>query len=116
MFSERFIISLHEVIVEGSVGALGGTDCHCGEVQVRDGVGGDGGGHRGLLPGSVGTVYKISSSTEPQTNYQAPYQLATICLIRFENRLDLFTDYGKDKAKAISAKLLEFNLKVNQSP
>ena len=37
-------------MVEGSVGSLGGTDCHCGEVQAGHWVGGDGRGHGGLSP------------------------------------------------------------------
>ena len=36
------------------MGAPGRTDCDRGEVQLSDGVGGDGGGDGGLLPVRVG--------------------------------------------------------------
>ena len=47
---ERSIASFDKIMVEGSVGVLWGTDGHDGEVKVVDGVGGDRGGDRILLP------------------------------------------------------------------
>ena len=50
------IASTNQVIVEGSIGPSRRTDCNRGEVQLGDGVGGDGAGDRVLLPVSVGVV------------------------------------------------------------
>ena len=54
------------------MGILWRTDCHCGEVQVSNGMGGDGGGHWRCMPIGVGAVDEISRSDEPQKNNQAP--------------------------------------------
>ena len=58
------------------MGALGRADCHCGEVQVGNRVGRDGGGHGGLLPGRVGVVDQVARKSKAQADSEAPYQLA----------------------------------------
>ena len=68
LVSESSIASLHQIMVESSVGVLWGADGHDGEVQVVDGVGGDRGGNWGLLPRLVRLAYQIPSSNEPKTN------------------------------------------------
>ena len=55
--------------------ALGWADCHCGEVQVGDRVGGDGGCHGGLLPGRVGVVDQEARKTKAYEDSEAPDQL-----------------------------------------
>ena len=55
-------------MVEGSVGVPRRTDGHSGEVQVSDGVGGDRGGDRVLLPILVGLANQDSSPNEPETD------------------------------------------------
>ena len=67
-------------MVECSVGALWRADCHCGEVQVSDGVGLYWSGHWGLLPGGVGTLDKISSQTETYQDDYRPNPLSSLCL------------------------------------
>ena len=62
-------------MVEGSVGAPGRTDCDRGEVQLSDGVGGDGGGYGGLLPVRVGVMDEVAGSKETTKNYEAPQNL-----------------------------------------
>ena len=54
---EGSIASFDKVMIERSVGVLLGTDGHLGEVQVVDGVGGDRGGHRIVLPLLVRLAY-----------------------------------------------------------
>ena len=55
-------------MIERSVGVLWWTDGHLGEVQVVDGVGGDRGGHRIVLPLLVRLANQDSSSDEPKTD------------------------------------------------
>ena len=75
-------MSLHEVIVEGSVGALGRADCHSGEVQLRDCLSGQGGGDGCLLPVGVGTLDQISCSSKPETDNKEPKTLPNFSLRR----------------------------------
>ena len=55
-------------MVEGGVGVLGRTDGHNREVEVVDGVGGDRGGDRILLPLLVRLANQDSSSDEPKAD------------------------------------------------
>ena len=56
------------------MGAPGRTDCDRGEVQLSNGVGGDGGGDGGLLPVRVGAVYELPSQKETGSNHSQPEQ------------------------------------------
>ena len=75
LVSESSIASLHQIMVESSVGVLWGADGHDGEVQVFDGVGGDRGGDRFLLPLVVRFSDQDSSAKKPETNNQEPQDL-----------------------------------------
>ena len=70
------VASLDEVMIEGSVGAPGRTDCDRGEVQLSDGVGGDGGGYGGLLPVRVGVIDEVYCTKETTEDHKAPQNLA----------------------------------------
>ena len=76
------VAGLDEVMVEGSVGAPGRTDCDHREVQFRDGVGGDGGGYGGLLPVSIGVVDQIGCNQETCAHNKEPQKLTTLTLIK----------------------------------
>ena len=65
---KRSLANFDKIMVEGSVGVLWRADCHIGEVQVVDGVGGDRGGDGVLLPLLVGLAYESSSSNEPKAD------------------------------------------------
>ena len=75
LVSESSIASLHQVMVESSVGVLWGADGHDGEVQVFDGVGGDRGGDRFLLPLTVRLANQEPSAKKPETNDDKPEDL-----------------------------------------
>ena len=62
-------------MVEGGVGVLRRADGHNGEVKVVDGVGGDRGGDRILLPLLVGLSNQDSCSNETETDDQKPKNL-----------------------------------------
>ena len=55
-------------MVQGGVGVLRRADGHDGEVKVVDGVGGDRGGNRILLPRLVRLTNQESSCYETKTN------------------------------------------------
>ena len=55
-------------MVKGGVGVLRRTDGHNGEVEVVDGMGGDRGGDRILLPFLVGLADQDSSPDETKAN------------------------------------------------
>ena len=67
---------------KGSVGVLWRTDGHLGEVQVVDGMGGDRGGNRVLLPLLVRLAYEDSSHDEPKANHTKPKNLSRLGLKR----------------------------------
>ena len=69
---ETSITSLHQIMIESSVGALWRTDGHDGEVQVVDGAGGDRGGHRGLMPLLVRLADQQSCSQETKADHHSP--------------------------------------------
>ena len=69
---ERSIASLDKIMVEGSVGVRWRTDCHIGEVQIVDGVGGDRGGDGFLLPLLVGLANQDSGPYEPKADDKEP--------------------------------------------
>ena len=62
-------------MVEGSVGVLWGTDGYNGEVEVVDGVGGDRGGDRVLLPILVRLPNQDSGPYEPKADNKEPQNL-----------------------------------------
>ena len=57
------------------MGAPGRTDCDRGEVQLSDGVGGDGGGYGGLLPVRVGGIDEVAGTKETKEDHKAPQNL-----------------------------------------
>ena len=59
-------------MVEGCVRVLWRTDGHNGEVQVVDGVGGDGGGNGILLPLLVRLANKDPRANEPKADNSKP--------------------------------------------
>lgn len=59
-------------MVEGSVGTFGWANSDCRELQLRDGVSGDGGGDWGLLPHPVGAVDQINGRTEAAQHNENP--------------------------------------------
>ena len=59
-------------MVEGGVGFLWRTDGHDGEVEVVDGVGGDRGGYRILLPILVGFGDQDPSCDKTKTDNDKP--------------------------------------------
>ena len=59
-------------MVQSGVGVLRRTDGHDGEVEVVDGVGGDRGGDRILLPILVGFGDKDSSCDKTKTDNDKP--------------------------------------------
>ena len=62
-------------MIEGSVGVLWRTDGHNREVKVVDGVGGDRGGNRILLPILVRLSNQDSSPNEAKTDDDKPKNL-----------------------------------------
>ena len=64
LIRESSVACYHKIMVEGSVGVLLRADCHIGEVQVVDGVGGDRGGDGILLPLFIRLSYQDSSPDE----------------------------------------------------
>ena len=62
-------------MVEGGVGVPWRADGHDGEVKVVDGVGGDRGGDRILLPVLIRLANQDSSPDETKTNNQNPKNL-----------------------------------------
>ena len=75
LFRERSVASFDEIIVEGGVGFLWWTDSHDWEVKVVDGVGGDRGDNRVLLPILVRLANEDSCSNEPKAYYSKPDNL-----------------------------------------
>ena len=69
---ERSIASFDKIMVEGGVGVPWRTDGHDGEVKVVDGVGGDRGGNRILLPLKVRLANQESSPNETKTDHYKP--------------------------------------------
>ena len=67
-------------MVEGSIGVLSRADGHNGEVEVVNGVGGDRGGNRILLPILIRLGNEDSSHNEPKTNNQNPKNLCCLGL------------------------------------
>ena len=65
---ERSVANFDKIMVKGGIGVLWRADCHIGEVQVVDGVGGDRGGDGVLLPLLVGLANQDSSSDEPKAD------------------------------------------------
>ena len=63
---------MDKIMVDGSIGALGRTDGHDGEVEVVDGVGGDRGGEGILLPLLVRLADQDPSSDEPKADNENP--------------------------------------------
>ena len=59
-------------MVEGSVGVPWRTDGHDGELEVFNGVGGDGGSDGILLPIMVRLANQDSSPDEPKTDDDKP--------------------------------------------
>ena len=57
------------------MGALGRADRHLGKVEARYGVGGDGGGHRGLRPVAERVVDQNKGSQKSSKNYASPDNL-----------------------------------------
>ena len=62
-------------MVKGSVGVLWRTDGHIWELKVVDGVGGDRGGNRILLPILIRLSNEDSSSNETETDDDKPKNL-----------------------------------------
>ena len=67
-FRESSIASFDKIVVEGGVGVLWRTDGHDGEVKVVDGMSGDRGGDRMLLPLLIRLGNQDSSSDKSETN------------------------------------------------
>ena len=65
-------------MVERSVGVLWRTDGHLGEVQVVDGVGGDRGGDRFVLPLLVRLANQDPRADETKTHNPKPEQLCRL--------------------------------------
>ena len=72
---EISIASFDKIMVEGGVGVFSRADSHDGEVKVVDGVGGDRGGDRRLLPLFVRFANQDSCSNETETHDQKPKNL-----------------------------------------
>ena len=72
---ESSIASLHQIMVESSVGVLWRSDGQDREVEVFDGVGGDRGGDRFLLPLVVRFADQDSSAEKSETNNAEPEDL-----------------------------------------
>ena len=62
-------------MVEGCVGVFRRADGHDGEVEVVDGVGGDRGGDRILLPLKVRLANQDSGPYEPKADNKEPQNL-----------------------------------------
>ena len=62
-------------MVECGVGVLWRADSHTRKDKVVNGVGGDRGGNRRLLPLMVRLSYQVSSSKEPKTDNSQPQKL-----------------------------------------
>ena len=67
--------SFDKIMVEGCVGVPWRTDCDNREVEVIDGVGGDRGGDRVLLPILVRLANQDSSTNETKTDNDKPNNL-----------------------------------------
>ena len=72
IIGERLIASFDKIMIESSVGIFWRTDGHIGEVQVVDGVGGDRGGNRILLPLLVRLADESSSADKPKADNKSP--------------------------------------------
>ena len=59
-------------MVKSCVGALRRADGHRGEVEVRNGVGGDGGDHGGGLPVPVGLADQHCCPQEAKAHHKNP--------------------------------------------
>ena len=68
LVTESSIANLYKIMVESSVGVLWRADGHNGEVKVFNGMGGDRGGDRILLPLLVGLPNQDSSSNETKAD------------------------------------------------
>ena len=79
---EGSIASFDKIMVESTIGVFWRTDGHHREVQVVDGMGGDRGGNRVLLPLFVRLAYEDSSNDEPKTNHTKPENLSRLGLNR----------------------------------
>ena len=78
--SERVVVNLHEVIVDGSIGALGRADCHGWKVQVSYWMSRNRGCHGRCLPGRVRTVDQIKGSNKAQKDNHAPGNFTNFAL------------------------------------
>ena len=67
-------------MVKRRVGALRRADGHRGEVEVRNGVGGDGGDHGGGLPVPVGLTDQHRCPQEAKTHHKNPEELPSFGL------------------------------------
>ena len=77
---ERPVTSFDEVVVESGVGFSRRTDGDHREVQILDGMGGDRGGDRRLLPLFVRLTDQITSTDKSKTNNQKPCSLCSLGL------------------------------------
>ena len=62
------------------MGALGRADCNCGEIQVGDGMGGDGDGDMSILPVGIRAVYKGAGPNKTKANHKKPCQFSPFSL------------------------------------
>ena len=72
---ESSIASFDKIMVESSVGVLWRADGHNWEVKIANGVGGDRGGDRILLPLLVRLAYQSASPNETKTDNYKPKEL-----------------------------------------
>ena len=72
---ENSVASFNKIMVESSVRVLWRTNGHNGKVEVIDGVGGDRGGDRVLLPILVRLANQDSSTNETKTDNDKPNNL-----------------------------------------
>ena len=80
LFRQWVVPSLHQIIVEGSVGTPGRTNCHRWEFQVFDWPGWGGSWDWRLLPIQVRFTDKVSSSWKPKANHHHPKTFANFGL------------------------------------
>ena len=67
--------SLYKIMVESGVGVFGRTDGHNRKVQVINGMGGDRGGNRRLLPFLVRLTNQESSPNKSKNDHCKPQDL-----------------------------------------
>ena len=80
LISQGVIICPHQVIVKGSVGAFGRADGYSGKGQIGEGMGGDSGGYRGLMPCRIGRINEIAGHQKSNTNNKEPSKFSSCCL------------------------------------